>query len=116
MSDEMVYKLFVTIAASTGIASLDIREDDTIVAISLNTSSAGSAEVSFLSTPQASTNDTTGSLIGTPGGVDTSVNGIEIPVQAGERLYLHAGTGTGDVSAFIYTKGGAPTRQSVRRR
>jgi hypothetical protein len=81
-----------------------------------NTSTAA-ASISFGSTPQFLTNDTTAEIVTVPGGVDVAaVSGMKIPVSAGERIYLHMDSGSGAVVAMLYTDGKAEGRPAPRRR
>ncbi len=112
----MIYKLAVSITATPGLASLDIREDDHITGFVLTNTSAGAASISFGSTSQFAVNDTTSEIVSIPGGVDhAAVSGMKIPVSAGERIYLHVESGSGTVVAMLYTDGKSE-RPSPRRR
>jgi hypothetical protein len=120
------------------VAAIDVRETGRIqcihldIAAVLNADSAASYwEVSFGSSRQPTTNDTTAVIasaeviqsITTSGatshGKSVCIN-CDIPVQAGERLYLHhEATGTVAASrcrAALYTTGSQSRRPSVRRR
>jgi hypothetical protein len=113
----MIYKLAVSTAASIGLASLDIREDDHITGFVLTNTSAAAASISFGSTSQFAVNDTTAEIVSIPGGVDhAAVSGMKIPVSAGERIYLHVDSGSGTVVAMLYTDGKAEGRPAPRRR
>jgi hypothetical protein len=111
----MIYKLAVSVSAAVGLAALDIREDDVIVAIAISNSTTSSVEVSFASVPSILVNDANSSLMTLLSGIDMSISDLKIPVTAGERLYLHVAVGTGDAVAMIYTAGDRP-RPAVRRR
>lgn len=122
-SSMKVYKLYGAFTASTdALAQVDIQRKGKIKAILLNLNdvdlAAGSvaAEVSFASTAQVTTNDTTGpiaSIFVAPTAnaseaENVSVGSLDIPVDAGDRLYLHsvvvAGTPDAGTSAtaFVY--------------
>ena len=113
----MVHSLYI---AAAGSVSLDIRDDAKITAIVIaaNDQAPGGAEVSFTSTAQLTTNDTTGVLAGLPlaGSLApaTMMYVMNEPVEAGERLYLHV-TGANACRAFVYTDR-AGARPSTRRR
>jgi hypothetical protein len=110
----MHYKMYA--AAGTSV-SIDIREDAEITGLVLTNSGSQASELSFGSTSTHNVNDVTASILTTLSGTDLSVSGLKIPVQAGERLYLHSigGTGTGECAAMIYTSGSS-ARPAVRRR
>jgi hypothetical protein len=98
--------------------SIDIREDDEINAVVLqNGGGSGNAEVSFASSASFTSNDTSGTIIGVPTGLDISVGSLAIPVSAGERVFLHNDNApAAPVVAFLYTKGSSTPRPSPRRR
>jgi hypothetical protein len=113
----MIYKLALSAGAAATSVSLDIREDDTITAMLVSNTAGAAVEVSFGSVSSFLTNDSTSSLMTILGGVDLSISDLKIPVQAGERLYLHSAAGTGDCVAMIYTTGDRQAaRPAVRRR
>ena len=118
-----VYKLFNSFAASAdGAASLDVQFDGVITAVDWSVRANLDAddefyvcEVSFLSTSTFSANDARGSIsmIAEQAGLLTSgamvtngnkaVAGMRIPVNAGERIYLHGQLSvTGAVTAQVY--------------
>ena len=109
----MIYKLFGTgsVGATVdGIASLDIQEDGIITAIAAIITATGmdasgdlaKIEGSFMSSNTFAVNDTRGSLITvalaqnfltTGGGVGSpnlAFGGLTIPIEAGERVFMHA--------------------------
>jgi hypothetical protein len=112
----MVYKLAVSTAGAAGLVSLDIRDDDEIESIVLSNDGTVAAEVSFASVPSFMTNDTNSSLLTLVGGVDLANANVRVPVQGGERLYLHTAAGTANCVAMIYTSGKANRAPAQRRR
>lgn len=114
----------IGVAAGDAAAAIDVREDSDIVAIAgtmtaldLDTEADFCrAELSFLSTNQMSTNDARGSLLQLElqGTVETLVGvmvpqtaiavdlGDGIPVNAGERVYIHISTSTGVTPRAIF--------------
>jgi hypothetical protein len=132
----MIYKLFAQSVGAAGSASLDVREDDTIVGIFLDMSVAGvvdgtsgECELSFLSSSSFTTNDVVGALAGmktdfellTSGGINNARSGwfpCNVDVNAGERIHLHVtSTATITVRCYLYTDKKAPaTSRAVRRR
>ncbi len=110
----MIYKLF---AAAGSTVSVDVRIDDTIVAVLMSNAGTQPSELSFGSTATINTNDSTAAIATVLNGVDISVSGLNIPVNAGERIYLHnvAGAGALDAACMIYTAG-KDNRAAVRRR
>lgn len=125
---------------TNSISSIDVPVDTIIIAIlailtgEYQTPAAGSysliGELSFLSTNQISGNDSRGSLmeISVAGTVLTSgghglhanshLEGVSIPVSAGERLHIHgvssAATLLAQLTFMIYTEEGVK-RRSARR-
>lgn len=131
-----IYKLFST-TDGDGAASLDVIENGVITGVYFSGYAALSAdgdsfeaEVSFASTSGFSTNDTKSSLAkvatevelvtsGQPqNGINIMVAPLEIPVQQGERLYLHTATPVGAaairISAYVYCKDRARSPRRVR--
>lgn len=134
----MIYKLYTGGIASTS-TSIDIREDDTITGILLEINSIGPGdgtmlwgELSFLASASTTTSDTNGVVAAIGAALEAGAAGtqncsvpihltnLNIPVSAGERLYLHFVVGSGstgsgsNATAFIYTAGAAqrpPTRR-----
>ncbi len=122
-----VYKLFGAATGGTenAVASLDIQFDGEIVAMHYSVVADLDAdgdtvnmEVSFLATAATAVHDTRGSLItastqhaiGAAGAVNSgmlgSINGVRIPISAGERVFMHfANTAslTGSANVYIYT-------------
>jgi len=105
-----IYKLMATTVAE-GAATLDIQDDGVLEGVliamraTLNADGENmNCEVSFASTNGIATNDTRASFAGaalqvgllTSGSANSSVNvfiALNLPVSAGERIYLHtAGT------------------------
>jgi len=135
-----VYKLAGAATGGTedGLAQLDVQFDGVITAISgamrwtaTTNADYAQAEVSFISTNTVGSNDTRGSLfqmkdqirIGAEGTSKTSVNysvgGLAIAVNAGERLWLHTVTSTGEpatVDVYIYVEDGQGVQVPNRRR
>jgi hypothetical protein len=134
----MVQKLFVSGVNALNSVSLDIREDDRLVGLFIDQDILGpvdttdvSDEISFLSTPSISSNDTTGVLAEVRFTIDLVTSGMmhggksvyipmDEPVQAGERLFLHHSVGGSTPSAarcrvFIYLRGKPLSGQSGRR-
>lgn len=130
-----VYKLYADGTGGTedGIAQLDIQFVGIINAILLGIQADVDAdgevargELSFISTNAVANNDTRGSLamvgqraIGTVADISSSVvsiPGINIPVNAGERLWLHIVAAASVVSncwAYVYVDDGG---EDLRRR
>lgn len=116
------YKLYTATAANAA-ASLIIQRRGVITAIKwaaqLDNSGDNTglnAELSFTPTGQVTTNDTIGPIdqvkgiqnVGAAGvswtAVNTVTNGLAIPVNAGDRLYLNTGacSATADITCFVY--------------
>jgi hypothetical protein len=112
----MVYKLYVSTAATVGLAALDIREDDVITGVALSVSSGAAVEVSFSSSPSLTTNDVSAAIFGSASGSELSSPPMNVVVSAGERIYLHTASTTGDATAYIYTAGKGDSRPATRRR
>lgn len=138
-----VYKIYAQNAATAdAVASLDIRQDGHIVALSLATTAQGcdalndgfTSELSFASTRGTGANDTTASIATcnahqgflTSGGSAVQdrmvLSGLAIPVKAGERMYVHhvlsGGATSIDTRAYMYVMplAGGDSRPEVRRR
>lgn len=130
----MLYSLYRDYAGAATSNAIDIRDDDTIVAVVLDMSMNAAtdnqslyAELGFVATSQFFTNDASSVLVG--GRIDQRfvTSGFSIPnkvlcfqtqidVFSGDRLYLNvSGTAgaAGFVRAFLHT--GKP-RKSVARR
>lgn len=118
-----VYKLAIPggTAAADAVASLDIQFDGTLRLVDwafepdLDTADdAGRAEVSFLSVSSFGSNDARGSissvvarltLLTAESGmiaVNKAVGPLNIPVRAGERLYLHTGGVASRVDCYLH--------------
>lgn len=132
-----IYKLYGagTGGTESGVASLDIQFDGVITAIhtahsaDLDADTEFSlAEASFLSTATMTTNDARGSLItselravGTVAGAiaaNSGVGPVEIPVSAGERVFLHFNSSASTTSSchvYLYVSDGADVNQRRRR-
>lgn len=132
-----VHKLAAIGAGGTqnAVAQLDIALDGIITAIHgvliNNGAAAGDeviAEISFLSVSTIAANDTRGSLFslgnrisgaGAVTGVNSGVGGLTIPVNAGERIFLHL-VATAAISSSaeinIYVEDGAGLQVATRRR
>jgi hypothetical protein len=130
-----LYRLFgAPTASADSVASLDIRDKGTIESIAFSgyinagASAGGALELSFGSTGTFATNDTTQTL-GTAGvsssGAGLSafshvVTGLAIPIDAGERIYLHwftTSTLTGSkMFCHIYVADSLTARQGRTRR
>lgn len=126
---------------TSGVASIDIPEDGEILAVLGHVSGAGMdalndqaiAELSFLSTHQIEVNDARGSILDvmvrqgflTNGGGATSAivsisfpSGDGIPVNGGERLFLHTFGDAGVIpkaTFMIYLSSGGARRRTRRR-
>lgn len=136
-----VYKLYASGTASAdAAASTDIQNDGHIIALFMAACVEGANaldegadwEVSFASTNGISTNDTRSSILGmtlrqeflTSGGGlqgdNSGIGGIRIPVDAGERLYLHrVVTGTitqSRCTVWLYVEDGSMELPTRRRR
>ena len=133
------YQLYATGTATTAAAAMfDCRNDGVIRGIHLNTVCVGAAagggglELSFGSTANHTTNDTMGVIASqyvygdvnaTTARADgsTYLADVDIPVQAGERIYMHlyeeGTTSSVRIRATLYIeeKGGL-NRPSTRRR
>lgn len=115
-----VYKLYASTAASAA-ASLIIQRRGSITAIKWSAILDSTAdnnnidvELSFTPTGQLSTNDTVGPIdqvklinnVGAAGstqfGINQVTNGLAIPVNAGDRLYLNAAGTAGSITCFVY--------------
>ena len=130
-----LYKLYGT-GVTDGLASLDIVEPGVIYAVSwaaygdldADGETLG-AELSFASASGFTTNDTKSAIdtiralandTGTAASnkvvaINKATTGLEIPVEQGERLYLH-GTGTALVcTVHIYVRDSAGRRAAGRR-
>jgi hypothetical protein len=106
-------------ANAAGTVSIDMRDAGRIKGILVlsNMAAAGSVEVSFNSSSQSTTTDTTGVICGllNQAGTGQSVYiDLDEPVDVGERIYMHT-TGISAVRAFIYTDS-ATVKASPRRR
>lgn len=123
-----VYKLYCAVSADTNAAAqVTIQRSGRIVAISLGCAldsvtdnSSAAVELSFSSSAQAATNDTVGPVAmvrpwnnfttsgNTCPSVDRSnLSGLNIPVSAGDRLYINvdgSGTYTAYVDCFVYVE------------
>lgn len=126
----MIYRQYTTGSANTTTTStMDIRTDDTIVAVVLDVAAIGAvdndtfyAELSWQQTPSATTNDISNVIASTFFDVQITTSGgtvaarqITVPcnvkVFQGERLYLHCvntGTGTSRAYATVVTSKEAP--------
>lgn len=133
-----VYKLYAAGSGGTenNAASLDVQFEGKITAILMSSygdfdaaDESLSVEVSFLSTATFTSNDARGSLAmntmstgvvtsGANNGGRIAVSGINIPVNAGERLHLHISSTAGVVSqnqAYIYVDDGSDPNLRRRR-
>lgn len=115
----MVHTLYI---ATAGTVSLDFRDPGriTCVVISSADAAAGGAELSFNSSAQLTTNDTTGTIAGlvlqgNANGPPVAVFHLDESVDAGERIYLHV-TGAANATRAFICVSGAGTRASSRRR
>ena len=141
-----VYKMYVTESASAAVtsASIDIQNDGAIEAVTLGVSVVESsalnfvvsAEVTFASTPQFTSNDVRASLcqaaavmqeatatpaMGVPGIPFCVVPGLSVPVEAGERIWLHLQSNTASVDsasavAYLFVRDGADGKTARKRR
>jgi len=138
-----IIKMYVAASAATyAVAAIDIPANGKIRTISMGlaisdatpvTVEGAVAELSFNSTPQYATNDVRGSLCqvrAQPIFVDAAriamagvpfaiLTPIEVPVNAGERVFLHL-TPDGSVSAtcvaYLFIDDGLDSNKAVRRR
>lgn len=131
-------KLFTSTIGDAG-AALDIPEDGEIQSILMDLIVLGAdalndgiaAEISFASVSGFSANDTRASMLtlrayqgflttgGSMTGKTAVVNGLAIPVSAGERIYLHTvatGTVTFNLIAYLYVMFVGGSRALRRRR
>lgn len=125
-----------TISVETdSVANIDVPEDGNIVAFSLSIEALGigpdegaRGELSFLATNSFGVNDTRGSIAQVQGGASYETSGgfnntysawlagLNIPVVAGERIYIHTKGDTGvtpRMVAYVYVefKGGRRARR-----
>ena len=139
----MIYKLFAAVpnaATTNSIATLDIQEDGFIIAVSIyidpSTLDAVDdeirGEVSFMSSNTFAVNDTRGSIFqhgvsqqfltsgGGMGGLTSSLSGLLVPVEAGERVHLHslsvAGGSGSSMTCYLYVEDSQDTKQRPKRR
>lgn len=132
-----VYKMLFN-AAADGSVAIDVRNDGVIDAVMLDVDiidggGAGDgvcAQLSFKAAADFTTSDSTAIIAETqistnnatsaPSSKNVSLPNVQIPVNAGERLYLHAdvlGTCTPRVVALLYVdERGSSSRPAVRRR
>jgi hypothetical protein len=133
----MIYKLTAVTGVNT-VISVDVREDDTIEGVFIDHSLANpsdgselSTELSFLSTSSRNISDTTGVIAEMASTFELMTSGAafnsrsafihcQIPIAAGERLYLHhMPTGmigaTSSSRVFIYTSKKQENRATRRR-
>jgi len=139
-----VIKMYVDVAAATyEAAQIDIPADGTLYAFNMQilvgdatpvNNESVFAELSFISSPQFASNDSRGSIgqVGVGGyqalaattviidGAWTmAMSGLNIHLNAGERIYLHATPGgsiTATVVAYMYIDDGMDQPRAVRRR
>lgn len=135
----MIYRIYNSGAANTTTTqSVDVRDDDVIESVSLQTAGVTFTdgdtcyvELSWLSTPSKGINDTNGVIwqnwftneLTTSGAAQSSSTvqnwfASPIKIEAGERLYLHVvstGTGTFPTYATITTSKGGTKRAQARR-
>ncbi len=129
-----IYKLYAS-SSGDSVASFDVQLDGEIKALLMSADASGAdalnegvlAELSFLSSNTFANSDVRGSLMTiqirfgvlTSGGMNASenyhVSGLEVPVNAGERIFLHVsdqGTLTGrNVYAYLYIKDKGTSRR-----
>jgi len=138
-----VIKMYVDVAAATyEAAQIDIPADGTLYAVDLAmmvadaspaTNESVFAELSFISTPQYAANDSRGSIaqvmVGTfftdaarlavHGAERMTLAGLNIKINAGERIYLHATPGgslVATVLAYLFVEDGMDQPRALRRR
>jgi len=138
-----VIKMYVDVAAATyEAAQIDIPADGTLYAVHLQmmvadlgpaSNESVFAELSFISTPQYASNDSRGSIaqvgVGTffadaarlvaHGGEVFAMSGLNIKLNAGERIYLHATPGGSLIAtavAYMYVEDGMDQPRALRRR
>lgn len=135
-----IYKLSGTGTGGTedALAQLDVQFDGIITAIAGHIRSTmtgagqfATAEASFLSTNTVGTNDTRGSIFSvstsltgntsgfTQGTENNNVGGLNIRVNAGERLWLHFSASASlasDGQIYLYVEDGQDVPTATRRR
>lgn len=107
---------------AAGTVSIDFRDSGKItgLTVTMNNAAAGvnNWELSFNSAPQYATNDTTGTVatgqVATGGQFTQHFGPLDIPVEVGERFYLHQ-SAAGYANCVVHTD--LPTvKASTRRR
>lgn len=143
-----IYKMYVSETGSAAVASasIDIQNDGEIscVALGITVTEAGttaivakvSAEVTFASTPQFTSNDVRSSLcqaayssqsftttpaLGTPSIPFCVVPSLAVKVSAGERIFIHIQSNTATLDsaeavAYLYVNDGQDSRPERKRR
>jgi len=135
-----VYKIAGNVTSTGLMASIDVPADGRILGAVLTidlTSNAGAdcagnVEVSFSSSAVMGTNDARAAIVGGYVRQDLTTSGasnptvhvttppIDIPVQSGERLYMHGiveGSPTVlDAQCYLYIDSSGPSRPAPRRR
>ncbi len=138
-----VIKMYVDVAAATyEAAQIDLPADGTLYALHLMVSVSDAtpasseqvfAELSFISTPQYAANDSRGSLaqcniktyfadaarLAISGNSEFSMTGLNVRLNAGERIYLHCtpeGSIAANAIAYLYIEDGMDQPRALRRR
>ncbi len=117
---QVIQKIFAATTTAPGSVSVDIRADGILRGVHLATTHNGAVEISFGSTSSATTNDTASSLIGVANTIAAiSSPPLEIPVQAGERVFLHweSAIAAAKATCWLYIdEAGGDRRPAPRRR
>lgn len=139
-----IIKMYVDVASATyEAAQVDIPADGTLYAFHLGMMRTDATpvdnesvfcELSFISTPQYASNDARGSIgqvmlatfemleattFGVNGPNNVFLSGLDIRLNAGERIYLHATPGGSIVAtafAYMYIHDGLDQPRAARRR
>lgn len=137
---QTIYRLYGSVSSTTaGVAQLDIQKAGVIEAVFMDLDTTGAdalndggvGEVSFSSSSMYNTNDVKSVLATlsvrqgflTSGGSMTGktifMSGLEVPVGAGERIWMHitvSGTTTVICAAQIFVNDGSAFRPNTRAR
>lgn len=136
---QTMYKLYGTATSSTdAVAQLDIQKAGSIQVVMLDfgvigadaLDDGGVVEISFASVSGFATNDTRSAIIslrhhqgflttgGGPTGKSMVIPNLDIPVGAGERLWMHiqvSGTATIRAHCFLFVDDGVGFKGNTRR-
>jgi len=116
---QVVQKIQTVTTIAAGSISVDVRADGILRGVQIASTHATGVEVSFASTSSFLTNDTASSLIGIVNNTTISSPPLEIPVQAGERVYLHwdGSAAAAKAGVWLYIdEAGGDRRPAPRRR